>query len=270
MGQAVAGKLNADRSDESGPRLPCGCGGEARFAGRRPKTFTTALGALTLERAWYHCERCHQGFSPRDRRLGMEDTGLSPAVLRMLGIAAVASTNGLLCTAEGCPIAVQVYEGNTADPATLSDQVDKLRRRFGLQRVVLVGDRGMLTSARIDQELREVDGLDWVSALRSDAIGKLASEKGPLQMSLFDRTDFAEVTHPQFPGERLIACLNPLLREERARKREALLQATAHLATLTRNTVRLQRTGSHLCPKHSLPTTVQHRAFELLGVPIPT
>ena len=88
VGQGVAGKLNADHSDDKGPHLPCPCGGEARFAGRRPKTFTTALGPLRLERAWYHCDGCHNGFSPRDRALGMEDTFLSPAALRMIGIAA--------------------------------------------------------------------------------------------------------------------------------------------------------------------------------------
>lgn len=92
MGQAVAERLNADHCDEQGPHLPCACGAEARFAGRRPKTFTTALGALTLERAWYHCERCHHGFSPRDRALGMEDTCLSPAALRMLGIASATTS----------------------------------------------------------------------------------------------------------------------------------------------------------------------------------
>ena len=88
MGQAVARRLNADHGDDKGPGLSCECGGEARFAGRRPKTFTTALGPLTLERAWYHCERCHNGFSLRDRALGMEHTFLSPAALRMIGIAA--------------------------------------------------------------------------------------------------------------------------------------------------------------------------------------
>ncbi|MCY4582363.1 MAG: hypothetical protein OXE50_06130, partial [Chloroflexi bacterium] len=92
MGQALTRILNADHDDEQGPHLPCACGGEARFAGRRAKTFTTALGALTLERAWYHCERCHSGFSPRDRALGMEDTSLSPAALRMLGIAAASAS----------------------------------------------------------------------------------------------------------------------------------------------------------------------------------
>ena len=135
---------------------------------------------------------------------------------------------GLLCNAEGCPVAVEVYEGNTADPSTLTDQIYKVRKRFGLDRVVFVGDRGMLTSARIDEELRPVEGLDWISALRSDAIAKLATEHGPLQLSLFDATDLAEIHHPDFPGERLIACLNPLLRQERARKREALLRATEH------------------------------------------
>ena len=88
MGQALARRLNADHSDEQGPHLPCQCGAEARFVGRRPKTFTTALGPLTLERAWYHCESCHHGFSPRDRSLGMDNTFLSPAALRMIGIAA--------------------------------------------------------------------------------------------------------------------------------------------------------------------------------------
>ena len=114
MGQAVAGKLNAERSDEQGPHLPCQCGGEARFAGRRPKTFTTALGPLTLERAWYHCEQCHSGFSPRDRALGVEDTCLSPAALRMLGIAAArtsfAGTSTLLRELAGLTVAPKTVE----------------------------------------------------------------------------------------------------------------------------------------------------------------
>ena len=124
---------------------------------------------------------------------------------------------GLLCNAEGCPVAVEVYAGNTGDPATLADQIRKVRARFGLARVVFVGDRGMLTSARIDEELRPVEGLDWVSALRSNEIARLARDRGPLQPSLFDTRDLAEVRHPDFPGERLIACLNPLLRDERRR-----------------------------------------------------
>jgi hypothetical protein len=133
---------------------------------------------------------------------------------------------GLLCNAAGCPVAVEVYEGNTADPRTLADQIRKVRQRFGLERVVFVGDRGLLTSARIDEELRPVEGLDWISALRSEQIRKLAGDGGPLQRSLFDTTDLAEIRHPDFPGERLIACLNPLLQAERARKREDLLRAT--------------------------------------------
>jgi len=133
---------------------------------------------------------------------------------------------GLLCNAEGCPVAVEVYKGNTGDPTTLEGQIEKVRRRFGLQRVVFVGDRGMLTSARIRDELAPVKGLDWVSALRAEQIRKLAQDGGPLQLSLFDRTDLVEIRHPDFPGERLIACMNPLLAVERARKREDLLQAT--------------------------------------------
>jgi hypothetical protein len=123
-------------------------------------------------------------------------------------------------------VAVEVYEGNTGDPTTLKDQIEKVRSRFGLSRVVFVGDRGLLTSARIREELAPVEGLDWVSALRSEQIRKLAENDGPLQLSLFDETDLAEIRHPDFPGERLIACFNPLLAAERARKREDLLQAT--------------------------------------------
>ena len=133
---------------------------------------------------------------------------------------------GLLCNADGCPVAVEVYEGNTGDPTTLKDQIEKVRTRFGLSRVVFVGDRGLLTSARIREELAPVEGLDWVSALRAEQIRKLAEDGGPLQLSLFDKTDLAEITHPDFPGERLVACMNPLLAAERARKREDLLQAT--------------------------------------------
>jgi hypothetical protein len=133
---------------------------------------------------------------------------------------------GLLCNAEGRPVAIEVYAGNTGDPTTLKDQIEKVRTRFGLSRVVFVGDRGLLTSARIREELAPVEGLDWVSALRAEQIRKLAEDGGPLQMSLFDKTDLAEITHPDFPGERLIACFNPLLAAERARKREDLLQAT--------------------------------------------
>ena len=133
---------------------------------------------------------------------------------------------GLLCSAEGCPVAVEVYAGNTGNPTTLKGQIEKVRTRFGLSRGVFVDDRGLLTSARIHEELAPVEGLDWVSALRAEQIRKLAEDDGPLQLSLFGKTDLAEVRHPDFPGERLIACFNPLLAAERARKREDLLQAT--------------------------------------------
>jgi len=132
---------------------------------------------------------------------------------------------GLLCNGEGCPVSVEVFEGNTADPSTLAPQIKKVRKRFGIQRVVFVGDRGMITSKRIDEELREVEGLDWISALRSDSIKKLASQS-VIQPSLFDERDLAEVVSPDFPGERLIVCRNPLLADRRARKRAELLQAS--------------------------------------------
>ena len=134
---------------------------------------------------------------------------------------------GLLCNHEGCPVAVEVFDGNTADPMTVGAQIDKLRQRFGLNRVVLVGDRGMLTEARIREEV-EPAGLDWISALRSSAIRQLV-ELGTLQMSLFDETDLVELRCDAYPGERLMVCRNPLLAAERARKREVLLQATEGL-----------------------------------------
>ena len=133
---------------------------------------------------------------------------------------------GVLCNAEGCPVAVEVYPGNTGDPTTLSDQIEKLRQRFGLSRVVFVGDRGLLTNARIREELAPVPGLDWISALRASQVQALAAEGGPLQPSLFDQRDLAEIHHPDFPGERLIACFNPFLAQERTHKREDLLRAT--------------------------------------------
>ena len=132
---------------------------------------------------------------------------------------------GLLTDAEGCPVAVEVFEGNTGDPTTVASQIEKLRGRFGLGRVVLVGDRGMITSARIEQDLKPQPGLGWITSLRSPAIRKLV-EGGFVQMSLFDQRDLAEITSPQFPDERLIVCRNPLLAEERRRKREELLAAT--------------------------------------------
>jgi len=129
---------------------------------------------------------------------------------------------GLLCAADGCPVAIEVFSGNTADPTTLTAQVSRLRRRFGIRRMVLVGDRGMITSKRIEEDLRGVDGLDWITALRSDGIKKLI-EQQTIQLGLFDEQDLAEVTSDDYPGERLIVCRNPLLAAERARKRNELL-----------------------------------------------
>ena len=150
------------------------------------------------------------------------------------------SVFGLLCNAQGCPVAVEGFEGNTADPATLSTRIDKLRTRFGLTRVVLVGDRGMLTSARTREEVKPA-GLDWISALRAPAIRELV-EGGALQLSLFDERDLAEITSQVDPGERLVVCRNPWLTDERARKREALLQATERdLGTILAATGRTKR-----------------------------
>jgi len=132
---------------------------------------------------------------------------------------------GLLCNRQGCPVAVEVFEGNTGDPTTLRSQVEKVQKRFGLGRVVFVGDRGMLTSARIREELVGRDGLAWISALKTTDIRKLEALPG-FQLSLFDQRGFVELMDASFPGERLIVCRNPLLATERARKREDLLQAT--------------------------------------------
>lgn len=133
---------------------------------------------------------------------------------------------GLLCTREGLPVAVEVFEGNTADPTTLTPQIAKLKQRFGLERVVVVGDRGMLTSARIREDVKPA-GLDWISCLRNSAVQALAADEGPLQMSLFDERDLAEISAPDlYPGERLIVCRNPFLAAERDRKRQALLDST--------------------------------------------
>lgn len=130
---------------------------------------------------------------------------------------------GLLCAADGCPVAIEVFDGNTADPKTLTAQIAKIKGRFALDHVVLVGDRGMITQARIEAELRP-GGLDWITALRAPQIRGLV-DSGALQLSLFDERDMAAVTSPDFPGERLIVCRNPDLAAERARKREELLLA---------------------------------------------
>ena len=154
-----------------------------------------------------HCKLAHLGHS-------RDDKGGKPQIVF-----------GLLTNAEGCPVAVEVFEGNTADPKTVPAQLKKLRERFGLKHVVFVGDRGMITSARIREDMADDKGLSWITALRATSIQKLAAD-GALQPSLFDATDLAEITHPDYPGERLVACFNPVLCEQRARKRDDLLQAT--------------------------------------------
>ena len=152
------------------------------------------------------CPLAHHGYSRDDKRGKLQ------------------IVYGLLCAADGCPVAVEVFDGNTADPSTLRTQVDKLKTRFQLERVVVVGDRGMITAARIAADLKPA-GLDWVSALRAPQIQALA--EGPLQLSLFDERDLGEINDaPDYPGERLIACRNPALAAERARKRDDLLAAT--------------------------------------------
>ncbi len=149
---------------------------------------------------------------------------------------------GVLTDAQGRPIALQAYAGNTGDPRTVPDQVEKLRQRFTLRQVVLVGDRGMLTQTQIDK-LKQYPGLGWISALRSAAIRQLV-EGGALQLSLFDERNLAEISSPEFPGERLIACHNPLLAEERQRKREELLRATEkQLERIVRQVARRTKTA---------------------------
>src|ERR1700753_792408 len=199
---------------------------EATLARRHLKNGALLLYDVTSSYLEGHCcELAQHGYS-RDHR------GDRPQIVI-----------GLMCTADGCPVAVEVFEGNTADPMTLSAQIDKLKPRFKLQRIVMVGDRGVLTSARIEQTLRPA-GLDWITALRAPAIKQLAAEGGPLQPSLFDNRDMAEITSPDYPGERLVVCKNPLLAEERARKRAALLAATEK--ELARIATRVQRARSPL------------------------
>jgi hypothetical protein len=131
---------------------------------------------------------------------------------------------GLLTSKDGIPVAIEVFAGNTGDPKTVASQVDKLKNRFGITKVVLVGDRGMLTAARLREDVRPA-GLDWITALRAPQVKALVRD-GDLQLTLFDTQDLAEITSPDFPGERLVACMNPFLEAERARKRESLLAAT--------------------------------------------
>ena len=147
---------------------------------------------------------------------------------------------GLLTSPEGIPVAIEVFAGNTGDPTTVASQVTKVKDRFGITKVVLVGDRGMLTAARLREDVRPA-GLDWITALRAPQVKKLVRD-GDLQLTLFDVQDLAEITSPDFPGERLVACMNPFLEAERARKRESLLAATeADLAKIAAACARARR-----------------------------
>ena len=147
---------------------------------------------------------------------------------------------GLLTSPEGIPVAIEVFAGNTGDPTTVASQVTKVKDRFGITKVVLVGDRGMLTAARLREDVRP-EGLDWITALRAPQVKKLVRD-GDLQLTLFDVQDLAEITSPDFPGERLVACMNPFLEAERARKRESLLAATeADLAKIAAACARARR-----------------------------
>jgi transposase len=143
---------------------------------------------------------------------------------------------GLLCAADGCPVAIEVFEGSTADPATLAAQVDKLKRRFDLTHVVLVGDRGMITQTRINEDIKPA-GLDWITALRAPQIRVLV-DSGVFQLSLFDQRDLASITADDYPGERLIVYRNPELAVARRRKREDLLTATERNLAEIQNRVR--------------------------------
>jgi hypothetical protein len=143
---------------------------------------------------------------------------------------------GLLTDPKGRPVAVRVFAGNTADPTAFTQAVDVVRGRFGIDQLILVGDRGMITTARI-RDLRTTDGMAWITALRAPAIKKLAQDGGPLQLSLFDQTDLVEITSPDYPGERLVACRNPVLAQERARKRHDLLAATEALLAKVKHQV---------------------------------
>ena len=159
---------------------------------------------------------------------------------------------GLLCTSDGCPVAVEVFDGNVGDPATLAVQIDKLKRRFRLSRVVLIGDRGMITEARLQETVKPA-GLDWIGALRAPAIRRLV-EAGSLQLSLFDDRDLAEISSPDYPGERLVVCRNPLLADERARKRAELLDATER--ELVRIQARVRRARRPLLGKDKIGLAV--------------
>ena len=188
---------------------------EATLAARHlnPTANPSRMALFDLSSSWVtgrHCPLAARGYS-RDGRKG------EPQI-----------EYGLLTDPDGRPVAVRVFNGSTADPTAFTDAVQIVRTRFGLRQMVMVGDRGMITAARIEA-LKKLGGLGWLTCLRAPAIAALAAADGPLQLSLFDEQDLAEITHPDYPGERLIACRNPALAADRARKRAELLAATETL-----------------------------------------
>jgi len=195
---------------------------EAKLAARHlaPEPNPSKMALFDLSSSWLEGTRCPlaaRGYS-RDGKKGK-----------------LQIEYGLLTDPEGCPVAVRVFPGNTSDPGAFTAIVDVVRKKFGLQEMVMVGDRGMITSARIralnqlEDGTARPDPYGWITALRAPAIRKLMADDGPLQLSLFDQQDLAEITSPGFPGERLVACRNPVLAADRARKREDLLAATEKL-----------------------------------------
>jgi len=200
---------------------------ESRLARRHlnPTANPARMALFDLSSSWVtgsHCPLAARGYS-RDGKKG------EPQI-----------EYGLLTDPAGRPVAVRVFPGNTADPTAFTEAVDTVRTKFGLQQMVMVGDRGMITSARIEA-LKELGGLGWLTCLRAPAIAKLADADGPLQLSLFDQADLAEIAHPDYPGERLIACRNPHLAADRARKRTELLAATEDLLAPVAAAVRAGR-----------------------------
>lgn len=168
------------------------------------------MAMFDLSSVWYegtHCELARFGYS-RDKKRGLPQVEF-----------------GLLTDGEGRPVALRVFSGNTSDSRSFTDAVTTVRERFGLSSLIMIGDRGMITNARIE-DLKASPGLEWITALRAPAVAALASDDGPLQMSLLDNQNFAEIAHPDFPGERLACCRNPVLMHSRARKRQELLAAT--------------------------------------------
>lgn len=147
---------------------------------------------------------------------------------------------GLICTGEGCPISVEVFEGNTADPSTVADQIEKVKKRFGIRNVIIVGDRGMITGKLIDQQAKDGGSLSYVTALRSHAIKQLV-ESGLIDRELFDLQDMAEISSPDFPGERLVVCMNTYLRDERRQKRDDLLESAKKKLALLEAAVKREK-----------------------------